>query len=192
VKAALRTLALLVDPAAEWRWIERDPGDAAYLLVYYVAPLALIPALCGFVGGCLIGVIVPGGGVVRTPIFDGLFAAVFGYAAAFAAVLLIALLIAALAPRFGGRRDFTAAVKLAAFSLTPVWLAGIALILPGLHFLQLTGFYGAYLLVLGLPLIMKLPAQRAYAYAAAVVAFAGVLIFLIAAAQRALFATAGV
>ena len=192
MKAALRAIAILVDPAAEWPWIERDSGDAVYLLAYYVAPLALIPALCGFIGGSLIGVIVPGGGVVRTPIFMGLLAAVFGYAAAFAAVLLIGLLIAALAPRFGGQRDFTGALKLAVYSFTPVWLTGITLILPGLHFLELVGLYGAYVLVQGLPLIMKSPAERSHAYAAAVVAFAGVLIFLIAAAQRALFGTAGV
>ena len=46
--------------------------------------LALIPALAGFIGASLIGVMVPGGDVVREPIFDGLFSAVLGYVATFA------------------------------------------------------------------------------------------------------------
>jgi Yip1 domain len=187
MNAVLRMVGALFDPAAEWQWIEKEPGDAIYLLAYYVAPLAILPAICGFIGGCIIGAVVPGVGTVHLPIFDGLLGAIFGYAASFVVVLLVALWIAALAPRFGGRRDFAAALKLAVYSFTPVWLTGLALILPGLHFLELTGLYGAYLLVKGLPVLMKVPEQRSQSYAAAIVAFAAVLILATAVAQRALF-----
>ena len=46
-----------------------------------------------------------------------------------------------------GSEDFDSAFKLAVYSYTPVWLAGIFLLLPGLRFLILLGFYGAYVLV---------------------------------------------
>ena len=36
---------------------------------------------------------------------------------------------------FGGRADFDSAFKLAVYSFTPVWLAGIFLLVPGLRFL---------------------------------------------------------
>ena len=62
-----------------------------------------------------------------------------------------------MAPLFGGRQDFDSAFKLAVYSYTPVWLAGIFLLLPGLRFLILLGFYGAYVLALGLPRLMKSP-----------------------------------
>lgn len=192
MNAAMQAQSILIDPAAAWARIEQEPGDPAYLLTYYVAPLAVIPAVCRFVGTCLIGVVVPGTGVVRTPAGDGLFIAVLGYVAAFAIVLLVGLLLDFLAPRFGGRRDFEQALKLAVYSFTPVWLSGIFLLLSGLRFLELTGCYGAYLLVRGLPPLMKSPAQTAQSYAAAVVAFAAVLIWLAAVAQSALFAPAGV
>ncbi len=124
MNAVLRAAAVLADPSTVWRRIEKENGDAAYLLIPYVALFALIPAASGFIGGCLIGVIVPGTGTVRTSVIDGLLGAIFGYAASFAQVFLVALAIDILAPRFGANRSFTAALKLAVYSFTPVWLAG--------------------------------------------------------------------
>lgn len=192
MNAASQAQSILIDPTAAWTRIEQEPGDPAYLLTYYVAPLALVPVICRFVGGCLIGVVVPGTGIVRAPIVDGVFGAILGYVAAFAVVLVVGLVIDLLAPRFGGRRDFSQAFKLAVYSFTPVWLSGIFLLLPGLRFLELTGCYGAYLLVKGLPRLMKSPPQAAHTFAAATVAFAAVLMWLAAVAESALFVPAGV
>jgi hypothetical protein len=190
MNAAWRAHAVVADPSAEWARIENEPGDAAYLLTGYVAPLALIPAIFGLIGACVVGVEGPGATILRAPIFDGVFGAVFGYVMSCATVLVLGLLINLLAPMFGGRRDFDSAFKLAVYSFTPVWLAGIFLLAPGLRFLGLLGFYGAYLLWRGLPRLMKSPEPRIPAFAAIVVASACVLIFVIAAAQHALFGLA--
>ena len=79
---------------------------------------------------------VPAVGLVRAPLFDGLFGAIFGYVLSCAIVLVLGILIDLVAPLFGGRRDFDSAFKLAVYSFTPVWLAGIFLVLPGLRFLD--------------------------------------------------------
>ncbi|MGC1236016.1 MAG: hypothetical protein WA838_15285, partial [Xanthobacteraceae bacterium] len=79
MNAFVRAKAILVDPGAAWRGIEKDIGDPAYLLSRYVAVLALIPALSGFVGATLIGVITPSG-VLRADLIDGLFGAIVSYA----------------------------------------------------------------------------------------------------------------
>jgi hypothetical protein len=191
MKAAWRAKAMLLDPAAEWPAIERESGDPAYLLSRYVAVLALVPAVCGFIGASVIGVVVPGTGVVRASLFDGCFGAIFGYAMAVGIVLVLALVIDLLAPLFGGRRDFDSAFKLAVYSYTPVWLTGIFLLLPGLRFLILLSLYGAYVLTLGLPRLMKSPAQKSYGYALVIVVCAGALTLIAAAMQRAVFHTAG-
>lgn len=185
-----RAAAVLADPAALWPRIEKENGDASYLLISYVALLALIPAAAGFIGGCVIGVIVPGTGTVRTPLVHGLLAAIFDYAAAFAQVLLVALSIDMLAPWFGARRSFAAALKLAVYSFTPVWLAGIFLLLPGLRFLEFTGLYGAVILASGLPTLMRAPQQRLPSYTGVIVVLAAALIFVTAGVQRALFGAA--
>ena len=74
------------------------------------------------------------------------------------------------------------AFKLAVYSYTPVWLAGIFLILPGLRFLALTGFYGAYVLSAGVARLMKSPAQRTQIYVVVIVLCACALAFGAAAA----------
>ena len=71
-----RIFAILADPATEWAAIAKEPGDAAYLLTRYVAPLALIPAVFGLIGACVVGAIVPGAGSVRLPPAAGLLGAV--------------------------------------------------------------------------------------------------------------------
>ncbi|MGD0026834.1 MAG: Yip1 family protein [Xanthobacteraceae bacterium] len=191
MNAVLRAKAILVDPVAEWARIEQESGDPAYLLSRYVALLAAVPAAFGFIGASVIGAVVPGVGSVRAPIFDGLFGAIFGYVLTFATVLLLGLFINALAPLFDGRGDFESSLKLAVYSYTPVWLSGIFLLLPGLRFLTLTGFYGICLLATGLPRLMKSPAPKSQSFAALIVVCACVLIFLAGAAQRALFGTPG-
>ncbi len=187
MNAVLRAKAVLAAPSAEWIRIEKEPGDAASLLTSYVALLALVPAIFGLIGASFVGAIVPGVGLVRAPILDGLAGAVFGYVVTCATVLVLGLLIYLLAPAFGARRDFYSAFKLAVYSYTPVWLAGIFLLAPGLRFLGLTGFYGAYILWTGLPRLIKLPEDKVLGLTAAIVACAGVLTFVGTTSQRMLF-----
>jgi len=191
MNAALRTKAILVNPFAEWTAIARETGDPAYLLSRYVAWLAVIPAACSFIGTSLIGVVMPDGTTVRAPMVNGLFGAVFGYVVTCVTVLLLGLVINLLAPTFDGRRNFDNAFKLAVYSFTPVWLAGIFLLLPGLRFLTLTGFYGAYILWLGLPLLTKSPERQALSFTTIIVVCAFLLVYLAAHAQRMIFGTPG-
>ncbi len=190
MNAAARAHRILADPSAEWAKIADEFGDAAYLLTSYVALLALIPAVFGFVGACIVGVVVPGGGAVRAPVFDGLFGAILGYVLSCATVLVLGLLIEALAPLFGGRRNFDSAFKLAVYAYTPVWLAGIFLLAPGLRFLGLLGGYGVYLLWTGLTPMMKTPASGVLPYTAMIAVSAGLLIAAVAAVQHGLFGLA--
>jgi hypothetical protein len=189
--ALSRAAAMLLDPAAAWARIEREPADPVWLLTHYVALLGLIPALFGFLGATIVGVKLPGTGTLRTSLVDGVLGAIFGYVETFAVVLLLGLLIDRLAPLFGGQRGFDSALKLAVYSYTPVWLAGIFLVLPGLRFLMLTGFFGVYLLAMGLPRLMKASEAKTPTYVLTVAAFAVALTYAAAAAQRGVFGTPG-
>jgi hypothetical protein len=190
MNAHARAQAIVVDPAAEWAAIESEPGDPAYVLSRYVTVLAIIPAVFSFIGASIVGVATPNLGLVRAPIFNGLFGAIFGYVLSCATVLILGVIINLVAPLFGGRRDFDNAFKLAVYSYTPVWLAGVFLLLPGLRFLTLTGFYGAYLLWLGLPRLTKTPPRRAAAFVVLIVFCGLALTYFTAVAQRLVFGTA--
>ena len=133
-------------------------------MVTAAASRARYPKVAHFIGQSLIG--------GYAPIVPSLVRAVVVYLVAFAMVYIIAGVIDLLAPRFGAEKNFPNAVKLSAYSHTPLWLAGIFLLIPGLNFLLILGLYGFYLLWVGLPMLMKVPNDKALPYAAIVTACA--------------------
>jgi hypothetical protein len=162
-----RVKAILLSPRTEWEVIAREPGDVISLMTRYVAILALIPAVAGFVGSTLIG--------HYTSFMAGLIGAIAGYVLTFAVVFAVAKITDALAPKFGAQKNFPGALKLTVYSYTPVWLAGVFLLIPGLSFLSILGLYGLYLFWLGLAPLMGAPFDKSVPYAVAVVACALVL-----------------
>ena len=68
---------ILISPKTEWPVIDGENTSTADLLKGYVAPLAAIPAICGFVGGSLIGYGAFGASF-RVPIVAGIGGAIFG------------------------------------------------------------------------------------------------------------------
>jgi hypothetical protein len=173
-----RAKGIVLKPEAEWAAIEREPGDVQYLFRNYVAILALIPAVAGFIGGSIVGVNVAPFGIVRAPIFLGLLSAAIGYVFSFVIVYVAALIIDALAASFGAQKNFDNALKVATYSNTPYWLVSVFTIVPSLSFLVILGLYGVYLIYLGLPILMKAPKERALWYTAAV--FACMLVITLA------------
>jgi len=163
-----RVKGILLIPDTEWSTIEQEPGTPSYLFAEYVAYLAAIPALAGFIGRSVIGVSVPALGTVRVPLFAGLLGAVIEYVLTFVVVYVVAIIIDLLAPKFGAQKNFPNALKLTVYSCTPAWLAGIFLLIPGLRFMTVLGLYGIYLLWLGLQRLMKAPSETALGYVAAV------------------------
>jgi hypothetical protein len=163
-KLLARIKAILLTPQTEWKVIEAEHDTLFDLLISYVAILAAIPELAHFIGQSFIG--------GYTPIVPNLVRALVVYFVAFAMVYIIAGVIDLLAPRFGAEKNFANAVKLSAYSHTPLWLAGIFLLVPGLSFLLILGLYGFYLLWIGLPMLMKVSDDKALPYAAAVTACA--------------------
>jgi hypothetical protein len=159
-----RAKAIVLRPRAEWKVIEREPDTLSDLLVSYVAIFAAIPEIARFVGQSFIG--------GYAPLLPSLIRAVVVYLLSFAMVYIIAGVIDLLAPKFGGEKNFANAVKLSVYSHTPLWLAGIFLLIPGLNFLLILGVYGVYVLWTGLPLLMRVSSEKALPYAVVVTACA--------------------
>ena len=164
-----RAKNIVVAPRTEWVAIEAEPTTINDIYKGYVVPLALIPAIAGFVGASIIGMNVPGAGTVRIGFFAGLVGAILQFGLSLALVYVLALIIDALAPTFDGRKNMLSAYKVAAYSATPTWLAGIFALIPSLSFLSLLGLYGIYVLYLGLPRLMAAPEDKAMPYAVVVI-----------------------
>jgi len=178
-----RVKGIIVSPKMEWPVIAGESGDTGYLFGNYVAILAAIPAVCGFIGLHLFGISVPGIGTLRMTIRSELLWAGFTYLFSLFAIAIWTLAVQYLAPPFGGRRNIVGAVKLAAYVPTPYWLAGIVALYPRAALLQpLFGLYALVLMWTGLPWLMRVPSPgiRSIAYVAAA-AVAAMALFALAA-----------
>ena len=160
-----RVTNILTKPAAEWPVIAAEPTDVATLYKQYIMPLAAIPAVASFIGHTVFGMYVPLLGTIRTGIVRGLVTLIVTYVMTLAAAYISALVIQKLAPKFKSSGTTIDALKLVAYSSTAVWMAGILNIVPTLAVIGLlAGLYSIYLFYLGLPVVMKTPADQVIVY----------------------------
>jgi MFS family permease len=125
-----RAKNICLTPATEWPVIAAEPATAGALITGYAAPLAAIGAIAGFIGGAIIGKTLPFVGHYRVPLAAGLTFAIFTFCMALVGVFVLSLIINALAPTFGGEKNSIQALKVAVYSYTPAWIAGVLQIVP--------------------------------------------------------------
>lgn len=160
-----RIQSLLTKPKETWPVIAEEPETPPSLLTGLILPLAAIPAIATFIGLVVVGISVPLLGNVRLGVGDGLVSLLLQLAMSIGGVFLTALIVDALAPTFGGEKNFVQSLKLSAYSAVPGCLAGILAILPSLAPLALVGaIYGLVLLFIGLPILKKCPLEKHVAY----------------------------
>jgi Yip1 domain len=174
-----RTKEILLHPKAQWEVIASEPASTAALYTRVIMPLAAIGPVATLIGWSLFGIPVPFAGTYRVPLSDSLASAVVRYVLGLCSVFVLALIIDGLAPSFGGEKNHVQALKVAAFSSTAVWLAGIFALIPSISVLGILGVYSLYLLYAGLPIVMKAPAERALGYTVVVIVSAIVLFVVI-------------
>lgn len=186
-----RVKAILTTPRTEWPIAAAEPATVQGLYTGYIAIVAALPIVAGFIKGSLIGTTLFGI-TVRTPIGMGIVGMLLQYVLVLAIVYVVALIINALAPTFGGQKDMTQALKTVAYAWTASWVAGIAVIVPWLGWLiAIAGaVYAIYLLYLGLPHTMKCPPERAGGYTAISVIIAIVLSWIVGAIIAGVIGTA--
>ena len=175
-----RARNILVRPKVEWPIVAAEPASVGSIYRNYVVYLAAIPVLC-----TLLAALVFGEGAFgiasRPPFFAALWSAAVQYVVLLAGAYVLALIINMVAPRFGGADDSLSAFKLAAYSATASWVAGVFNLVPALSFLTILGLYSLYLLYTGAPVLMRIPADRALGFSAAIVGVGIVLSLLVAA-----------
>lgn len=180
-----RARNIILKPKEEWPAIDAEPSTISEIYRSYVLILAAIPALAGLIGSVVFGYSVLGM-TYRPPIITALGTAVVHYVMALIGTFVLALIIEALAPTFGGVKNRVQAFKVAAYSSTAAWLAGIFAIIPALGWLGILGLYSLYLLYLGLPLLMRAPAEKAMSYTVVTIVAAIVLFFFLGAISASL------
>jgi hypothetical protein len=156
-----RVTNILTKPSSEWPVIAAEPADVASILVGYVLILAAIPAVCLFIGVEVIAVPYIG----HLPVAGALSGAVMTYVRSVVVVIIAALIVKQLAPTFGSRGDTAQALKLVAYSYTPLWIAGVLYLVVVLTPLAIVAaLFAIYLFYVGLPVVMKTPADKVIPY----------------------------
>jgi len=173
-----RIKGILLKPKQEWQTISGETTTVPELYKGYIIILAAIGPLASIIGMSIVGISLPFVGSFRIPITTSIASAVVHYMLTLFGVYLLALIIDALAPTFSGEKNINQAFKVATYSFTPGWLAGIFTIIPALGILSILGLFGLYLLYLGLPVLMKSPQEKSLGYTVAVIA-AAIIIFVV-------------
>lgn len=173
-----RAKDILLKPKDTWPVIAAEPATTQSIYVPYVVALAAIGPIAQFIGGQVFGISVFNV-TYHPPLAGALVSAVVGYALSLVTVFLLALVIDALAPNFDGQKDPVQALKVAAYSGTAGWVGAIFGLLPALSLIgALVGLYGLYLLYTGLPVLMKVPQEKALGYTVVVI-IAAIVLFVI-------------
>ena len=173
-----RIKGILLKPKEEWQTISGETTSIPDLYKTYIVILAAIGPVASVIGMSMVGMSLPFVGSYRIPITTSITSAVVHYILTLGGVYVLALIIDALAPNFAGEKNIDQAFKVATYSNTPGWLAGIFTIIPSLSILGILGLYGLYLLYMGLPILMKSPQEKSLMYTVAVIA-AAVIIFVV-------------
>lgn len=167
---AERAKRIILSPKSEWAAIDAEPMTVREIYLNYVVYLAAIPAVANFLGNWLFGFARASEGVVHTTFFGGLLHSLVQYALSLPLLYVVAIALSRLAPTFEGKTDDLRALKLVVFSYTPIWLAEIFGLIPGLRWLDVLGLYAVWLFYVGVAPMTRSKPEYADVFTAAGVA----------------------
>ena len=159
-----RATNIMFKTKTEWQAVELEKPNTSSILLGYVIPLSLIPAIFMIIGYGVIGVSVPFYGRY-TNWTSGIVSGIVSIASTILSVYLTALIVDLLAPSFKVQKNFGRAMQLVAYSFTPMWVAGVLNIFPGISWLAwLLGLYGFFIMYQGFEHTMKPSKENTVGY----------------------------
>ena len=157
------SLAIVFRPRLTWEALGRDVPSWTRSLGRHALPLALVPAVAWPVGRWLTGM----SGAANAGDIAGAFVATVLFT--LASLLIVAAAIYVLSPFFGVARQWNGCVAVAAYSSTPVLLAGALLFNPVLIIASVAALlHGLVLCSVGMNVLLGCRDSDTAAYVAAV------------------------
>lgn len=179
-------VGIYTHPKEEWQSIDRKHENYFYALSH-IAVIALIPAIIAYYSAAHLGWSIGAGDLIKLTPRSALGMAVGMYFGLVAGVIGLAVLIHQLANAFDAQPTYTQSLELAAYTATPLFMAGFAGLYPELWFVMtaiLAGIsYSVYLLYSGVPILMHIPEEKGFIYASSVVTCGLVLMVILMASS---------
>lgn len=173
---------LFTHPDSEWAAIRKEHSPPMRLYVAYVLILASIAPICAYISTAYFGWTVGADRIVKLTEISALQLSVLTYGAMLVGVFALGYAINWMAKTYGAQEEPNGAnaMALAAYSCTPMFLAGFALLWPVPWFNALVflaaACYSAWLMYDGLPIVMDIPEERAVMYGGALLTVALVIL----------------
>lgn len=166
---------LFTHPREEWQDIEKERSDNKVLYQGYVAVLALIPVVCGYIGTVKVGWTIGNDELVRLSPDSGLILCSLSYIALLVSIFILGKLIDWIGKTYGADIDekHPRGMSLASYAMTPLFLAGAVAIYPSITLNMLVVLaamaYTVYLIYTGVPVLMHISAERGFLFASSII-----------------------
>lgn len=171
------TLGILLRPNTEWEAIRNEKNSFIQVFVSHIPFLALIPAICAYIGVTQVGWAVGEGSIVKLTPASAASLCALTYVALLTGVYLLGEFINWMSKTYGvlgddAKRHYES-TALAVYVSTPTFIAGFAMLYPHLWFVAgvigVAAVYSVYLIYQGIPILMNISKEQAFMYATSVV-----------------------
>jgi len=176
-------IGLLIWPKSQWQSIAEKGQFGLGGAMFYILLLASIPALAWYYGATQVGWTVGDGDVIKLTQQSGQILISLFYLTMVVSLCAIGYSIHWMASTYGADSSTSKGIAIAGFTATPLFIAGVVGFIPIFWLALLIAIaavsYAVYLLYLGIPIVMKIPEERGFLFASAVVAVCMVILMVI-------------
>lgn len=157
-----RIVYLIFRPWAEWDLIAAETTSVDLLLRRFILPLSALAPIATVIGMTTFDRAWDPAHGYQVPAEQILAAGAATFFASVGSIFVLAGIFALIAPMFGSRRDYRAALKVATYGAIPVQLAGVTLVLPVMAIVGLVGLcHSLYLYWVGVGRVLNVsPGSR--------------------------------
>jgi hypothetical protein len=174
---------LLLQPSQQWRRVAELPPPTMRTMVLFPFIMALLPAAAWYFGTTRIGWTVGDGSGIRLTKDSALVLIILFYCAMVGSVAVIGYFIHWMSHTYGADSSIAKGLVIAGFTATPLFITGAVGFYPVLWLDMLIGVvavcWSVYLMYLGIPIVMKIPEERGFLFASAVLAICLVILVCI-------------
>ena len=165
-------ISLFTRPDRAWETIRQKEDAHSLHYLMHLLLLALVPAVCLFVGVTIVGWSLVDEERVRLDTASALQLCLLLYLAIVIGTVIMGFFVRWMARAFDVRPNLNQCIGFIAYVITPFLLAGLTGLYPNRWFaaivLLIAGIYSTYLLFTGLPAFMRQRSSQSFLYAASI------------------------
>lgn len=167
-------LGMFTQPKKEWLEIRNENESIRHAYFTRILFLAAITPLCAYYGTTQVGWVVGNGDAVKLTTASALPLTVLSYLAMLLGVAIMGAFIHWMARTYDAKPTIAQCVVFAAYTCSPLFVAGLAALYPNIWLAMLAGTlavcYSVYLLYVGIPIYMNIPEEEGFFYASSILA----------------------